>query len=131
MITFAPAYVSLFQSPVFGFLTAIIDRCHTAQTAAAASRLILPDKSTNGPGTPPPSGVNIDDWNIMFSAVTERLLTLFGDGEPTVPSNLPVSQNADRQRHAVMDCLNELERLRKAMMHEPLAPHTPGAGGSR
>lgn len=131
MITFAPVYVSLFQNPVYGFLTAIVDRYHTAQTGAAASRSSLPDKSTSGPGTAPPSDVNIDDWNIMFGAVTERLLTLFGDGEPTVPSDLPVSQNADRQRHGVLDCVDALERLRKAMTHEPLARRAPGAGGSR
>jgi hypothetical protein len=151
MITFAPAQIAMFQNPVCGFLAAVAGRCHATKTRAALSRLSLPDKSTSlcsrknedpelrvsshavvRPQTAAtPSDVNIDDWHIMFRAVTERLTGLIGgDQGPAASTDIQASQNADRLRAEVLDCVDALERLRRAMTREPLPRRAAGSGVS-
>lgn len=150
MITFAPTPVSVFQNPVCDFLAAIIARRLAAQPEAALSRPGLPDKPTSlcsrqseDPGSAVPANavsrahtagaqcdVNIDDWNIMFGAVTKRLVALIGDQEPAASTDPQASQKTDRLRAEVLDCVDALERLRWAMTHEPLPRRAPGSGVS-
>ena len=142
----APVHVSMCQHPAWGFLRSIVDRYHTTQAKAVLSRVSPPDKASSlcsrkhdGPGpsvainlvatqTPgAPSVVNIDDWSIMFGAVTARLMTLFGEEDLTVSREVQDSQKTDRLRQGVLECVSALEHLRTAMTHELAAGQTPAS----
>jgi hypothetical protein len=137
MITFDPAHISAFQSPLSGYWTAFVDRRRARQMVAAASRRTCADLSTSrcsrkvddtGPPvtarvvahvlkSDAPCAIDMDDWNTMFGAVNERLATLCGDAASTPSYNVSVSQGAHQLRLDVLDCVGALEGLRKAVTH--------------
>ena len=64
-----------------------------------------------------PMDLMVEDWDIMFRAVLERLRKTVDDGLVTAPF-LPRANASDSVQNVVLECVDALDHLQAALKHE-------------
>ena len=67
--------------------------------------------------TAEPMDLMVEDWDIMFRAVLERLRKTVDDGLVTAPF-LPRTDVSDSVHNVVLECVDALGHLHAALKHE-------------
>lgn len=83
----------------------------------------FPPGTRSGSPSPPPAlakDIAMEDWDLLFDAVILRLLTSFDDVPPDNASPRRVAWEQTRAR--VMDCVQALDQLHMAAVHELARP---------
>ncbi|CAN5169620.1 hypothetical protein BH10PSE16_BH10PSE16_29750 [soil metagenome] len=62
-----------------------------------------------------PIDIAVEDWDMMFRAVTDRLLAQCTDGLLATPCLLQVPPSASAIQTVVLECVEALEQLHRAL----------------